>query len=114
MKTHSQLGKAIIGDIPFLEGAAHLILTHHERYDGSGYPLGLRGEQIPLGARIFALTDTLDAMTTDRPYRQALPFQVVVDEMRRCRGTQFVPKIADSFLGTSRSHWESIAGRKFV
>lgn len=114
MKTHAQLGKAIIGDIPFLAGAAHLILTHHERYDGSGYPLGLRGEQIPLGARIFALADTLDAMTSDRPYRQALPYQAVVDEVRRCRGTQFDPMIADRFLGTSRCHWETIAGRSLA
>jgi HD-GYP domain-containing protein (c-di-GMP phosphodiesterase class II) len=79
-------------------------LSHQERYDGGrdgeypGYPRGLRGEEIPLGARIVAVVDAFDAMTTDRPYRAALPFEAAVDALRRERGRQFDPKVVDVFL----------------
>lgn len=76
METHARIGYELVSRISFLSGAAQIVLTHHERYDGTGYPQGLSGEEIPLGSRIFVIGDTLDAMTTDRPYRRALPYAV--------------------------------------
>ena len=78
--------------IPFLREAAEIVLAHQEYFDGTGYPRGLRGEAIPLGARIFAIADALDAMISDRPYRSALPIQHAREEIRRCSGTQFDPE----------------------
>ena len=97
MHRHPQLGYDIIADIGFLVDAAQIVLNHHERFAGGGYPRGLKGEEIPLGARIFAVIDTLDAMTSDRPYRMALPYKAVVEEVKRCSGTQFDPKVVDAF-----------------
>ena len=74
MQRHSEIGFALIKDIPFLAGAADLILMHHERFDGSGYPQGLKGEQIPLSARIFSIADTLEAVTSERPYQRSGSF----------------------------------------
>jgi HD-GYP domain-containing protein (c-di-GMP phosphodiesterase class II) len=79
--------------IPYLERAAAVIGGHHERYDGRGYPNGLAGAQIPLAARIFAVADTLDAMTSDRPYRRAGSFPDALAEIRRHSGTQFDPRV---------------------
>jgi HD-GYP domain-containing protein (c-di-GMP phosphodiesterase class II) len=73
-------------------------LHHHEAYNGAGYPSGLAEERIPLGARIFAVADTLDAMTSDRPYRRALPYTMALAEIKRCRGSQFDPAIVDVVL----------------
>jgi len=81
-----------------LSAAAEILLTHQECYDGSGYPRGLVGGNIPLGARIFAVADTLDAMTSDRPYRKALPFKAAREEMIRCSGSQFDPRVVETFL----------------
>ncbi len=114
MRKHPQVGYAILSEIGFLKTPAEIILTHHERFDGSGYPKRLKGEQIPLGSRIFAIVDTLDAMTSDRPYRKALPFDQVVDEIIKHRGTQFDPVIADLFLSIPRKHWEECAGKQFI
>jgi len=113
MKKHPQVGYDILSGISFLKGASEFILSHHERYDGAGYPNGLRGEEIPLCARIFALADTLDAMTSDRRYRKALPFRAVIDELNCCKGSQFDPTIVDEFLHIPRSHWEEVAGNRF-
>ncbi len=113
MRKHSQIGYDILAGMDFLKNAAEFVLSHHERYDGSGYPRGLRREEIPLGARIFALVDTLDAMTSDRPYRKALPFDAVTAEVQRCCGTQFDPSLVELFLGIPKSVWEEVAGRKF-
>jgi response regulator RpfG family c-di-GMP phosphodiesterase len=110
---HPLVGYDILSQVSFLKAPAEIILNHHERFDGDGYPNGLKGKEIPLGARIFALVDTLDAMTTDRPYRAALPFDAVTDEVIRCRGSQFDPDIADQFLSISRSEWEECNGKKF-
>src|SRR5208337_3080154 len=74
METHVRIGYELLGSIAFLAGSAEIVLTHHERYDGKGYPKGLVGDEIPVTARIFAVADTLDAMTSDRPYRRALPY----------------------------------------
>jgi putative nucleotidyltransferase with HDIG domain len=93
MRTHCELGVEIVRGIPHLQGALDVIHHHHERYDGHGYPLGLKGEEIPLVARIFAVVDTLDAMTSDRPYRKACPFSDAVAEIQRCAGSQFDPQV---------------------
>ena len=94
MRKHPQVGYAILSEIEFLKTPAEIILSHHERFDGTGYPRQLKGEQIPIGSRIFAVVDTLDAMTSDRPYRRALPFDIVVAEIIKHRGTQFDPECA--------------------
>lgn len=114
MRKHPQIGYAILAEIAFLKGPAEIILSHHERYDGTGYPKGLKGEQIPVGSRIFALVDTLDAMTSDRPYRRALPFEAAISEVKKFRGIQFDPALADLFLSISRSQWEECAGKHFI
>ena len=98
MRKHPTLGCEIAKSIPFLEASADIVYAHHEHYDGSGYPRGLKGEEIPLGARIFAVADAYDAMTSDRPYRDALGHDYAVEEVRRCAGTQFDPQIVQVFL----------------
>lgn len=114
MYRHPQVGYAILSDIPFLRTPAEMILTHHERYDGTGYPKRLKGDQIPVGSRIFNLVDTLDAMTSDRPYRKAMPFEAVTAEVTRCRGSQFDPELSDLFLSIPRREWEDRAGKRFI
>lgn len=114
MRKHPQIGYAILSEIDFLKKPAEIILSHHERFDGSGYPKQIKGEQIPLGARIFGIVDTLDAMTSDRPYRKALPFALVGPEIIKFRGTQFDPEIADLFLSIPRKQWEECAGKHFL
>jgi HD-GYP domain-containing protein (c-di-GMP phosphodiesterase class II) len=91
--------------IPFLRDAAEIVLAHQEFFDGTGYPRSLRGEQIPLGSRIFSIADALDAMLSDRPYRNALPMSHAREEIRRCAGTQFDPKIVEVFLSIPEDHW---------
>lgn len=92
MRRHAQIGYDVVKDVPFLAGAAEIIAAHHERWDGKGYPRGLAGEEIPLGARMFMLADTFDAMATDRPYRRARPYAEILAEIERCAGTQFDPE----------------------
>jgi putative nucleotidyltransferase with HDIG domain len=98
MKRHPAYGARILAGIPFLSGAAEIVRHHHEHFDGSGYPDGLAGEEIPLGARIFALADAFDAMTSDRPYRKAMTLADALKEIERCSGGQFDPTIATAFL----------------
>lgn len=114
MQKHPQIGYEILCDIKFLKGASEFILAHHERFDGKGYPNGAKGRDIPLSARIFALVDTLDAMTSDRPYRKALPFENMIQEIMRCRGSQFDPEIVDEFLLIRREQWEEVTGHLFI
>ena len=92
IKRHPELGYEIIHQLEFLNSAADIILLHHERYDGSGYPLGLRGEKIPLLARIFSVADALDAMTSERPYRAARSMAEAFGEVRSLAGVQFCPQ----------------------
>ena len=101
MREHCQRGYDMVRKIPFLRDAAEIVYAHQERFDGTGYPRGLRGDQIPLGARIFAIADTLDAMTSDRPYRKGTSFAAARAEIVRCSGTQFDPAIVESFLTIS-------------
>jgi putative nucleotidyltransferase with HDIG domain len=97
MRRHPEVGHRILQTIEFLRPAAEIVLTHQERWDGGGYPQGLRGEAIPLGARIFAIADTLDAMTSDRPYRKAATYSQARMEIARCGGTQFDPSCVTAF-----------------
>lgn len=98
MRTHPEKGHRIVAQIPGMEEAAEIVLSHEERFDGTGYPRGLRGQQIPLGARLFALIDTLDAMTSDRSYRKALSFDQARAEIVKMSGTQFDPAAVQEFL----------------
>jgi putative nucleotidyltransferase with HDIG domain len=105
MRRHCDIGYAVLERIPFLKEAAEIVLSHQECYDGSGYPRGLRAEQIPLGARIFAVADTLDAMISDRPYRRALPISAAREEIKRYSGRQFDPRVVEVFLSHPDSVW---------
>lgn len=96
MKTHSTVGYDIIKQITFLKDS-QIVKYHHERLDGKGYPEGLKGEEIPMGARIIAVADSYDAMTTDRPYRKGMDSFSALQELERCRGTQFDPQVVAAF-----------------
>jgi len=98
MRAHPEAGYRIVSQVPGLEEAAEIVHCHEERYDGTGYPRGLSGDGIPLGARLFAVIDTLDAMTSDRPYRRALSFDAARAEITSVAGTQFDPRAVDVFL----------------
>ena len=98
MRKHCQYGYHMLKKIPFLAEVSEIVYAHQERFDGSGYPRGLKGKEIPLGARIFAVADTVDALTTDRPYRPAQAFSVAEDQIREHAGTQFDPDIVRVFL----------------
>jgi response regulator RpfG family c-di-GMP phosphodiesterase len=98
MRRHPEIGKRLIERIPFLRGAVPIVYHHHERWDGSGYPLGLKGEEIPLGARIFSVVDAFDAMTFDRPYSKAIPIDAAKAEIRRCSGSHFDPLVVQAFF----------------
>jgi ribonuclease P protein subunit RPR2 len=97
MRSHPNQGARIVEPIPFMGEAVEIVQSHHERYDGGGYPRGLRGEKIPLAARIFAIADSFDAMTSDRPYRSALSMDEAVAEIRAGSGTQFDPQCVEAF-----------------
>ncbi len=105
MREHCERGYEMVRKIPFLREAAEIVHAHQETFDGTGYPRGLSGEEIPLGARIFAIADTLDAMTSDRPYRKGRSFAEARAEIVRCSGTQFDPAIVEVFLGISDDVW---------
>jgi putative nucleotidyltransferase with HDIG domain len=98
MRTHPEKGYRIVSQIPDMKEAAEIVYSHEERFDGTGYPRGLRGEQICIGARLFAVIDTLDAITSDRPYRKASTFEQARDEIVRMSGAQFDPAAVKAFL----------------
>lgn len=98
MRRHPESGYCMVKDVPFLRKASEIVRTHHERYDGSGYPEGLKGGEIPLGARIFAVVDAYDAITSDRPYRRARSHEEALEEIRLHTGTQFDPAVVEAFL----------------
>src|SRR3984885_2180066 len=108
MREHCARGYQMLRKIPFLQEAAEIVYSHQEHYDGSGYPRKLKGEQIPLGARIFAVADTLDAITSDRPYRKAATFSAARLEIKRCAGTQFDPKVVEVYLSLPDQLWEDL------
>jgi putative nucleotidyltransferase with HDIG domain len=108
MRKHCEIGYAVLERIPFLKEVAEIVLTHQECFDGSGYPRGLKGEQIPLGSRIFAVADTLDAMISDRPYRKALPISAAQAEIKKYAGTQFDPRVVEVFLAQPEKLWRDL------
>jgi putative nucleotidyltransferase with HDIG domain len=108
MKEHCHRGYMIVSRIPFLVEAAEIVYAHQERYDGLGYPRGLKGEEIPLGARIFAIADTLDAMRSDRPYRKAQSIAAARKEIELWAGRQFDPSIVKVFLEMPDNIWEDL------
>lgn len=107
IKTHTTIGATILSGCrsPLLRMAEEIALTHHERWDGTGYPQGLKGEAIPLPGRIVALADAFDALISVRPYKKARPIEESVDEIRRNSGTQFDPRVADAFLAHTPQPW---------
>ena len=106
MRRHCEIGFGILRDVEFLRPAAALVRAHHERFDGNGYPNRLKGEAIPLGARIFAVADAFDAITSDRPYRPAAPPEAALAEVLRCSGTQFDPAVVSVFERIWSRLWE--------
>ena len=105
MREHCYRGYVIVKKIPFLAEAAEIVYSHQERYDGTGYPRGLKGEEIPLGARIFSVADTLDAITSDRPYRPARSVTVAREEIERWSGRQFDPDVVKTFSSMPENIW---------
>ena len=112
MSRHPVIGQTILKDIDFLAPALEIVHNHHEHWDGSGYPAGLKGEAIPAGARIFLVVDAFDTITTNRPDRAAVDFATAFEEIRRCRGSHFDPTIVDCFLDIPPKTWHEI--RRFT
>jgi cyclic di-GMP phosphodiesterase len=108
MQEHCYRGYQMLQKIPFLAEAAEIVYAHHERWDGTGYPRNLKGNEIPLGARIVSVVNTLDAMTSNQPYRAAQPFSAAREEIVRCSGRQFDPKIVKVFLSIPESIWHDL------
>jgi HD-GYP domain-containing protein (c-di-GMP phosphodiesterase class II) len=108
MRAHPGNGRSILEGIDFLQGAREIVFSHHERWDGNGYPQGLRDMEIPLGARIFPLCDAFDAMTSDRPYRRALTLHKALDEVCNGDGTQFWSEAVDAFMSIPRDSLQNV------
>ena len=108
MRKHPKIGFRILSGIKFLKDAARIVLHHQERYDGTGYPSGLKGEEIDLGARIFAVADALDCMTSNRPFWKATSFEQAREEIRLVAGTQLDPSIVDACLNIPVEEWKGI------
>jgi HD-GYP domain-containing protein (c-di-GMP phosphodiesterase class II) len=104
MRSHPVVGAHIVSPIRLLGDAVDVVRFHHERYDGTGYPNGLKGHEIPISARIFSIADAFDAMTSDRPYRAARTSDHAVEEIKRCSGTQFDPEIVEAFVLLSEAN----------
>ncbi|HKI00273.1 MAG TPA: HD domain-containing phosphohydrolase [Candidatus Sulfotelmatobacter sp.] len=108
MREHCYLGYKLVQKIPVLKEASEIVYSHQESFDGTGYPRRLKGEEIPLGARIFSVADTLDAITSDRAYRRAQSLGAARAEIQRCSGTQFDPEVVEAFLEMPDSIWEDL------
>jgi putative nucleotidyltransferase with HDIG domain len=114
MREHPAHGQQILRGIHFLEGAARVVAQHHEKWDGSGYPLGLRGEDIDLCARIFSVADAFDAMTSDRVYRKGKSYEAAAKELDEWAGTQFDPKVVEAFHRVPKQDWEVLHAQSLV
>jgi putative nucleotidyltransferase with HDIG domain len=108
MREHCWRGYQMLKKIPFLVEASEIVYAHQEKFDGTGYPRGLKGDEIPLGARIFSIADTLDAITSDRPYRPAQSWQAAREEIYRWSGRQFDPQIVEVFKSMPDNIWEDL------
>ncbi|MCK5058984.1 MAG: response regulator [Candidatus Aminicenantes bacterium] len=108
MKKHPVIGYRVLNKIKFLEDASQVVLHHHEHYDGTGYPTRLVGDEIPLGSRIFSVADMLDAITSERPYRKAMSFEIASRELKRNSGKQFDPDVVKAFYSVKLSYWKDI------
>ena len=108
MRRHPLIGEEIVRGIDFLAGARQVVRSHHERWDGAGYPDRLAGEEIPLAARVFAVADTFDALTSDRPYRAAASFREARRVIAEASGTQFDPTVADAFDDIADERFDEI------
>ena len=109
MRRHPELGASLLGDIDWLRPARELILAHHERWDGTGYPRSLAGAAIPVAARIFAIADAFDALTTDRPYHDPLSWEEAASQIAAGRGSQFDPDVVDAFRRIPFEDWAWVA-----
>lgn len=114
VQEHPLIGFEMLEEFEFLKKAAQVVLFHHERYDGTGYPFGLENGEIPLEARIFALVDTLDVITSDRPYRIGKSFEKAYREIEKARGIQFDPSLVDVFLSIPKEKWANIKAKTKV
>ena len=108
IKNHPSIGAHILGSAEAFKNIVPIVKHHHEKFDGKGYPSGLQGEGIPYLARIAAIADTFDAMTSKRSYRNALDMQIVKDEITRCKGTQFDPQLSEVFLDILENDFDKI------
>ena len=111
IRKHPAIGYNILRRVPAMREVAEIVYTHHERYDGTGYPRGLSGQQIPLETRIFAIADVFDALTIDRPYRKALTFAKAREVIQSERGMDFDPEVVDAFLRVPEAEWLDIIKR---
>jgi putative two-component system response regulator len=107
-QNHPEIGYRILSSIKFLKGAAELVLHHHEQYDGKGYPQHLSGDQINYGARIFAVADALDALTSNRSFQAAISFDAAALEIKKMSGAQLDPALVNDFLKIPASEWEIV------
>jgi len=114
MRRHPLHGQQILSGIEFLEGASRVVAQHHERFDGTGYPLGLRGEQIDLNARIFSVADAFDAITSDRVYRKAKPYGAAIAELEEWAGRQFDPEVVEAFRRVPASEWDELRSHSWI
>ncbi len=112
VRAHPENGRLALEGIDFLAGAREIVHCHHERWDGNGYPRGLKGTEIPLGARIFRVCDAFDAMTSERPYRGAMPLEEALKQLRHGSGTQFWPRAVEAFLAIPAEVLEKVASVK--
>jgi putative nucleotidyltransferase with HDIG domain len=108
MREHCYRGYQMLRKIPFLAEAAEIVYSHQERYDGTGYPRGLKGEGIPLGARLFSVADTLDAITSNRPYRPAQTLDAAIEEIQKWSGRQFDPEVVKVFVSMPQNIWDDL------
>jgi HD-GYP domain-containing protein (c-di-GMP phosphodiesterase class II) len=111
MRKHPESGYRIVKRIGFLKNAAEIVYTHHEKFDGSGYPRGLKGASIPLGARMFMVADVYDALTTERPYRSPMNYVEAAAEIRSLSGSHFDPVIVDTFMAIGPEQLQEVTVR---
>ncbi|NIA15218.1 MAG: HD domain-containing protein [Nitrospiraceae bacterium] len=109
MRKHPEIGSRILESVPYTDEAALVVCAHHEKYDGTGYPRGLKGDEIPVGARIFAIVDAFDALTSDRPYQSAVTIAEAVETIRNDAGSHFDPNVVAVFVSVPEEKWRQIA-----